>query len=503
MVAAMIGAVRPPALNINQIAAEVDWIDHAPGAPRNKTGILKKLARSPLGKVLRGSPVGRRRFHNRRNSGAPVDLTVADEAVLLVDPSTARFPGSARQPHTPAPTERDTTALQITGKEERSSAGSAKTRTPGPRRRRLSQSITAVAHNLESNITSAKTPNGPETPMGPSMPAGEAGLASWLREAGLERVYGLLDCLLFWKDGACDTLDKLREMPEEDILEAVAPLKLKGIKRKKLLAAVATLKGEVQKAFVPKNLAEMEWRDGVMERPLNQPLDLGTSVTREQCKIAPPPRPKIGDLRMPANPEPPRFKPRTKSEAPTTSESEPEKAAKALGLTGPSEAKELGDLAELFGAGSQPSARKANLEAAQQAAAAAKEAAATATEAAAKASEQIVGFAQAKAVRAAFGVEEVTPRTQAAAESLATNLNVALDTALEEAADATQKQVERDLKAAGDEVANTTKKVTPRGEKKTKVKKGVKAKAKALVDLEADKENIAPQVAGFDVRTLR
>ena len=86
---------------------------------------------------------------------------------------------------------------------------------------------------------------------------------------------------------------------------------------------------------------------------------------------------------------------------------------------------------------------------------------------------------------------------------MATNLNVALDTALEEAADATQKQVERDLKAAGDEVANTTKKVTPRGEKKTKVKKGVKAKAKALVDLEADKENIAPQVAGFDVRTLR
>ena len=40
----------------------------------------------------------------------------------------------------------------------RASAGSAKTRTPGPRRRRLSQSITAVAHNLESNITSAKTP---------------------------------------------------------------------------------------------------------------------------------------------------------------------------------------------------------------------------------------------------------------------------------------------------------------------------------------------------------
>ena len=60
MVAAMIGAVRPPALNINQIAAEVDWIDHAPGAPRNKTGgILKKIIRSPLGKVRRrGSPVG-------------------------------------------------------------------------------------------------------------------------------------------------------------------------------------------------------------------------------------------------------------------------------------------------------------------------------------------------------------------------------------------------------------------------------------------------------------
>ena len=104
-----------------------------------------------------------------------------------------------------------------------------------------------------------------------------------------------------------------------------------------------------QQAAVSKmgQLPKMEWRDGVMERPLNQPLDLGTSVTREQCKIAPPPRPKIGDLRMPANPEPPRFKPRTKSEAPTTSESEPEKAAKALGLTGPSEAKELGDLAEL------------------------------------------------------------------------------------------------------------------------------------------------------------
>jgi hypothetical protein len=39
---------------------------------------------------------------------------------------------------------------------------------------------------------------------------------------------GLLDCLLFWRDGALSSLPKLRDTPDELLLEAIGPIKLKG-----------------------------------------------------------------------------------------------------------------------------------------------------------------------------------------------------------------------------------------------------------------------------------
>ena len=108
---------------------------------------------------------------------------------------------------------------------------------------------------------------------------------------------------------------------------------------------------------------------------------------------------------------------------------EPEAAALTLGLTGPSEANELGELAWLLGHGSRASARPANALAAAAAATAAKAAAAVATEAAARASETAGVAAHAKARRQALGVEEATPRAQAAAESLAMDLQPVLDEA--------------------------------------------------------------------------
>ena len=65
----------------------------------------------------------------------------------------------------------------------------------------------------------------------------------------------------------------------EEVLEAIAPLKLKGIKLRKMLAALETLRGEAS-AFAPNRVPDFEWRDGQMERPLEAPLDLFSPARR-------------------------------------------------------------------------------------------------------------------------------------------------------------------------------------------------------------------------------
>ena len=453
------------------VEAGIDWICHAPNAPRTGKGSrtrkngeaahlfspAPRLQRTPFSRktkikispVFRRTPTGRRRY--RKDSLEPA--TSAD-AVADAVPLAMRNSFDA--------------AL------EAAASSSAKTPAPKPRQEPLS----------DARSTSAKTP-APFTPA-PPQPAGEAGLKTWLKEAGLERVYGLLDCLLFWREGALDSLDKLRDAPNEEVLEAIAPLKLKGIKLRKMLAALETLRGEAS-AFAPNRVPDFEWRDGQMERPLEAPLDLDTSVTRlTMADMPPPPRPRIGDLRMPANPEPPRFKPRTMAEL-SEVPAEPEEAAVTLGLTGPSEAKELAEIAELFGTGSQPSARPANTRAAATAAKAAMNAAAKAMEAAAIASEQVVVEAQAKARRQAMGVEEATPRSIAAAEALAMDLKHVLDEA-----SSTQLPSETDDELAA---AAASKKGgdSARG---TKKKRATKKVAKTLYD-ENEKENIGPTASNL------
>lgn len=171
---------------------------------------------------------------------------------------------------------------------------------------------------------------------------------------------------------------------------------------------------------------------------------------------------------MPANPEPTRFKPRTAEAAVVPPE--PEAAASRMGLIGPSEAKELADIAELFGAGERASARPENTISAKAAAKAAMSAAAVAMEAAAVASARVVEEAAARAKREARGLDEVTPRSVVEAEALAMDLKAALDAASSSSTKAgrpsdVQAAVEADLaasKAAADTAAGDATKVEVR-----------------------------------------
>ena len=186
-------------------------------------------------------------------------------------------------------------------------------------------------------------------------PAGEMGIANWLENAGLGRVHGLIEALLT----VAKDLDSLRDVEQSRFDHAIGPLKLKpkGIKYKKLQSALGVLKGEVA-AFVPNlGATEPEWVDGKLERPLLAPLDHDTSVTRVTIADMPAPKlPKIGDLRMPANPNRPRAKSRTA--LPAAGEEQGGAGVVGLKMTAAhkagmykaaSEAKELEDLASLFG----------------------------------------------------------------------------------------------------------------------------------------------------------
>ena len=181
-------------------------------------------------------------------------------------------------------------------------------------------------------MNAAKPPTPPSTPFtpAPARPPGEVAIEKWLEDLGLDRVDGLLACLL----SVATSLQKLGETSESEVLLATSELGLKGVKARKLVAAVASLRAEYANAFVPKRNTSLEWREGALARPLEAPLDMATSVTRVGLSdMPPPPRPRIGDLRLPANPTMPRFRPRTMAEI-TELPTDTEQAARTLGLTG-------------------------------------------------------------------------------------------------------------------------------------------------------------------------
>ena len=142
-------------------------------------------------------------------------------------------------------------------------------------------------------------------------------ILGWLEANQLGRVPGLLEALM---DSGATNLDALKELSDEAFAEAIKPLKLKpkGLKYKKLVGALRVLRGE-ELAFVPKNLPDLEWRDGALERPLLVPLDHHSSVTHiGMTAMPPPPRPRIGDLRGPAKAFAMRDGERRKSAGPAT-----------------------------------------------------------------------------------------------------------------------------------------------------------------------------------------
>ena len=303
-------------------------------------------------------------------------------------------------------------------------------------------------------------------------------MKNWLEELGLERVDGLLEALLSVADG----LPKLGELSESQLNAATAELYLRGVKARKLHAAVAALKSEHESAFLPKRNTELAWRDGALERPLEAPLDIASSVTHlTMADMPPPPRPRIGDLRMPANANPPRFMPRTMAEI-SAVPSEPEEAAISLGLTGPSEAREISELAELFGAGALSSgsgrngsarSRPTHGLAARAAASAASAAAAAAMEAAAKASEKVVAAAAAHAKRREVGLnDDITPRSRESVDMLALDLREALDEASAQAKAAAQEEMTKAIaKELGSALTKEVNNVLDAHKKKLKKKK--------------------------------
>ena len=199
--------------------------------------------------------------------------------------------------------------------------------------------LSMLAHKIKERMT-PKSAGSSAVKTPAARPAGEQAITTWLEGAGLGRVHGLLEALLT----AAADLDALRSLTDDEVACAISPLRLKasGIKFKKLHAALATLRGEKEAAFEPKRLHEEPvWVEGKLERPLDAPLDHATSVTRVSLDEMPPPiRPRIGDLRMPINPNPPKHRARMADEA---------QDGPTWKVNAAAEASELADLAQLFG----------------------------------------------------------------------------------------------------------------------------------------------------------
>ena len=166
-----------------------------------------------------------------------------------------------------------------------------------------------VTRGRRLSMNAAKTPKPPSTPFtpAPARPPGEVAIEKWLEDLGLDRVDGLLACLL----SVATSLQKLGETSESEVLLATSELGLKESRR-----ASSSLRwrrcGPVRQRL--RRSATRRWSGaGRARRLLEAPLD-GTSVTRVGLSDMPPPPPRIGDLRLPANPTMPRFRPRTMAE---------------------------------------------------------------------------------------------------------------------------------------------------------------------------------------------
>lgn len=248
---------------------------------------------------------------------------------------------------------------------------------------------------------------------------------------------GLLAALL---SVACD-LSSLAALSDAAILNALQPLRLKSLKLRKVQAAIISLRVDSE---VSLRRRSAQGAQSTTSRYLRGPLDASedavdgdgdsddesASDEDEESADAPSSVPHLGERNPQA--ERPRFKPRTHSSRVDVMPATPEGAARSLGLTGPSEARELNELATLL-AGGQPSARaskwEANINAGVLATAAAKEAEVAALAAEMAATKEEDGAAAGKL---AFDTPATT-RTKAAADSL---LFIDLQTALEEAASA-------------------------------------------------------------------
>ena len=79
----------------------------------------------------------------------------------------------------------------------------------------------------------AGTPGAPKTPA-PQRSPGELGIAKWLEELGLDEEDGLLEALV----GAAGRLTILGTLTQEEVVFAVSPVGLKGIKLRKLIAGL-------------------------------------------------------------------------------------------------------------------------------------------------------------------------------------------------------------------------------------------------------------------------
>ena len=140
-----------------------------------------------------------------------------------------------------------------------------------------------------------------------------------------------------------------------------------------MLLALQSLKAEAKLIEKEADATQFTFREGVLERALVAPLDLDTSVTHEAAQMQKPPtRPMIGDLRRAANPEPLKYKelPRAAkppqhvkyvSEARAVARTNANIADRlpkgtptrealkvSMRLSGPSEAKELGELSKML-----------------------------------------------------------------------------------------------------------------------------------------------------------
>lgn len=402
----MTGAAIMPRLAVPKIIdSGIDWMSDVPVAPRTGAGSRTRKVRelnpfTPQPRLAH-TPIRPQRVERLQRTPAPED--VGKKRI------TARSPANRRRNH------RRSLASQH-------SASKSAALTPGGQ---APFSGGGIAQPF------------PHTPAPPTGKSGELGINKWLEEAGLDHGYdGLLPALAL----AAGDLATLGAMTDGEIREAVEPLSLKGVKARKFHAAIAMLRREAAAFGARRPLDSAGGASGGVasggrggpsldDRPLEAPLDLATSVTRITMEdMLPPPWPRLGP-RPPENAPMRRFMPRTTASETTRLSSEPEQAALALGLTGPSEAAELSDLAELLGGGQKASMRAANPLAAKSAAKAAMSAAAVATEAAAVASEKVVEAAEAQAQRRVAGVAEATPRTRAEADSLALDLQAAMDEA--------------------------------------------------------------------------